>query len=150
MTNTLKTRIERVMLEGESDAEFSRRIGLSRSAVSLLLDGTTKTLKPENAYHIQDITGFSARWLQTGKGPERVGDATFDLNNVLTALEATIIVRVQESFAEARGSPQHGGKRKAGMLIEPAEQARGGGRRNPAKAGSQKQKSNKGAAGTSS
>ncbi len=34
------------------------------------MDGTTKTIKAENIFKLADLTGFSARWLATGDGPQ--------------------------------------------------------------------------------
>lgn len=58
-----------------SQAEFARLAGVSDSAVKFWLDGSTKSIKGENAVKIERGTGYSANWLIAGKGPKRVDPA---------------------------------------------------------------------------
>lgn len=57
-------------------AEFSRRIGVSKSALSQIEDGTTKSLALKTALNIQALTGYRAEWLQDGTLPKK-GKAAF-------------------------------------------------------------------------
>lgn len=49
---------------------FARETGVSPAAVTQWLDGSTKTLKAETAEKIEAVTGFSWRWLTSGRGPK--------------------------------------------------------------------------------
>lgn len=71
---TLADRIIEAMGE-MPQAEFSRRVGVSESAVNQWRLGKTKSLKAATATSIQSVTGYSAQWLVTGKGPKRIGPA---------------------------------------------------------------------------
>ncbi|OLF82684.1 hypothetical protein AWH63_06680 [Marinobacter sp. C18] len=51
--------------------EIASYCGVSPGAVSQWKKGDVKNLKFENLYRLADITGFSARWLAIGEGPER-------------------------------------------------------------------------------
>lgn len=59
-------------------AELARRLGVSKAAVSLIEDGTTKTLRHETALAMQRVTGYRAEYLATGAPPKKVseGDAS--------------------------------------------------------------------------
>lgn len=52
-------------------AEFARRIGVSKSALSQIEDGTTKSLALKTALKIQSVTGYRAEWLQDGMPPKK-------------------------------------------------------------------------------
>lgn len=54
---------------GLNGAEFARMIGISRSAVNQLENGSTKELKSSTAAAIERVSGYSAAWLSDGKGP---------------------------------------------------------------------------------
>lgn len=53
-------------------AAFAALIGLSRSAINQIDKGTTKSIKAETAFSIEDKTGYAARWVATGYGPKKV------------------------------------------------------------------------------
>ncbi len=46
--------------------------GVTPSRVYQWLRGDVKTLSAEAALHIEESTGYSARWLVLGKGPKRI------------------------------------------------------------------------------
>lgn len=71
---SLKDRIREAM-GNMTQAELARAVGKSDAAVSLWLDGSTKTLKGETAVLLERATGFRANWLITGKGPKRLESA---------------------------------------------------------------------------
>ena len=52
-------------------AEFARQMEVSKAAVTLWLNGGTRSLKADTAAKIQEVTGYSAQWLVTGEGPKR-------------------------------------------------------------------------------
>lgn len=54
-----------------SQTELGKACDLSRAAVSQWESGTTKAPTAENIFAIADATGFNARWLATGRGPEK-------------------------------------------------------------------------------
>lgn len=56
---------------GHTAASVAKLIAVSRSAVSQWIAGTTKDIKNDHLFALEDITGFSARWIATGQGPQR-------------------------------------------------------------------------------
>lgn len=56
-------------------ARFAAAIGVSKAAMSLILSGTTKTLKHDTALAIERVTGYRAEWINTGRGPQRLNTA---------------------------------------------------------------------------
>lgn len=58
-----------------NQAEIAKKLGVSRPTITQWKNGDTKNLRMENLFALADVTGFSARWLATGEGPERKEDA---------------------------------------------------------------------------
>lgn len=54
----------------ENRSEFARAIGISASAVFQIEEGRTKELKGETLVNYVRVTGYSANWLLTGRGPK--------------------------------------------------------------------------------
>lgn len=54
---------------GMTQAAFAKQLKVTRSAVHQWESGATKYVRPEHLFAVADATGFSARWLATGKGP---------------------------------------------------------------------------------
>ncbi|WP_305727746.1 S24 family peptidase [Hydrogenophaga sp.] len=67
----LADRIKEAMGDRKPGA-FAKETGVSPGAVTQWLDGSTKTLKAETAEAIEAVTGYSWRWLTTGKGQKFV------------------------------------------------------------------------------
>lgn len=68
----LKDRIRKAMEDAKlSPTELAARSGVSGGAVTHWLNGTTKALKSETADRIGKATGYNARWLALGEGPEK-------------------------------------------------------------------------------
>lgn len=71
----LSQRSERVAYaikaSGLNAATAAKRIGVSRSTVSQWCSGSTKDIKNDYLFALEDVTGFSARWIATGQGPQR-------------------------------------------------------------------------------
>lgn len=69
---------------GKLKSTVAKECGVRPSSVSQWLDGSSKSLKPENLYALARATGFSARWIAIGEGPERPTHDSDDLeSNVL-------------------------------------------------------------------
>lgn len=56
---------------GKMKKTIADECGVRPSAVTQWSDGSSKSLKPENLYALAKATGFSAKWLAIGEGPER-------------------------------------------------------------------------------
>lgn len=67
MHNRIKEARESAKL---SKSELARAMGLSRASISAWETGQVKNLKNEHLFNLSRITGFSARWIATGKGPK--------------------------------------------------------------------------------
>jgi phage repressor protein C with HTH and peptisase S24 domain len=66
-------RIEKAIKNsGKQKSQIAKECGVANSAVSQWISGETKSLKPENLFALENSTGFSARWLAIGEGPERM------------------------------------------------------------------------------
>ena len=56
---------------GLKAADVARLLHVTRSAVNQWVSDRTKDIKLDHLFGLEDMTGFSARWLATGKGPQR-------------------------------------------------------------------------------
>jgi phage repressor protein C with HTH and peptisase S24 domain len=77
MNTTMSTpaeRIEKIMrvLGVKENVEFGRMAGASKSVVGQWLSGQIKSIAPDYAYKIQDSTGYNAKWIMLGTGPEKI------------------------------------------------------------------------------
>ena len=59
---------------GLSQAEFARKIKISRSALSQIESGATKAIKLETATRMEKVTGFNAEWLGNGNGEKLISE----------------------------------------------------------------------------
>jgi len=59
---------------GLQKKQVAAACGVSNSAITQWINGDSKSLRPENLFALAELTGFSARWLAIGKGPERAQD----------------------------------------------------------------------------
>lgn len=55
-----------------NQSELAKKAGASKSMVSQWLSGLIKSISPKYAFNLQRTTGYSAEWLMTGDGPERI------------------------------------------------------------------------------
>lgn len=79
-TNTFVQRLSCALDETKITASaLAEAIGISRSAVSQLLSGKSKSMTPANLFAVADHLGYSARWLATGAGPKRLLDRASSL-----------------------------------------------------------------------
>lgn len=69
---TLAERLKLALVEaGISQSELSRRVGVTRSAVSLWFGGSTTSLDGDNLLKTAEVLGISPLWLNTGRGKMR-------------------------------------------------------------------------------
>lgn len=65
----LKHRIREAMeTDGLKPLQFSKAVGVSSGAVTHWLNGATQSLKAETANRMQQVTGYNANWIITGRG----------------------------------------------------------------------------------
>lgn len=75
---TLKERLEWALSHaGINRAELARRVRITRGAVSLWFNGTTKTLEGENLTRTAIALDVNPHWLATGEGPRETKAFTF-------------------------------------------------------------------------
>lgn len=72
-TTTIPERIEivKIALCIQEDIEFGKLCGMSKSVVNQLKSGKMKSFAARYAYKLEENTGFCAKWLQIGEGPQR-------------------------------------------------------------------------------
>lgn len=56
---------------GKSKSEIAAECGVAASSVSQWINGSSKSLKPENLYALAASTGFCPMWLGIGRGPRK-------------------------------------------------------------------------------
>lgn len=71
-TMSLSKRILEIVGAGYKKSAIARAAGKSPAAVTQWISGETKEIKADSAAGIQAVTGFSAVWIATGKGPKMV------------------------------------------------------------------------------
>lgn len=81
--STLQERIRKVLASGFSQADLARITGKSTAAVTFWANGKTLELKADTALDLEEGTGFRARWLTSGRGPEKVREIGINPNNTL-------------------------------------------------------------------
>lgn len=57
-----------------SQQRLADLLGVTKAAISQWENSATKQIKYENLIALEKITGFSAQWLSTGRGPRLVTD----------------------------------------------------------------------------
>lgn len=57
---------------GKLKSTIAKECDVRPSAVTQWIDGTSKSLKPENLYALARATGFRAEWIAIGEGPEKI------------------------------------------------------------------------------
>ena len=82
----LKDRIREAMEgAGLKKLEFAKATKRSSGAITQWLDGSTKALKAETAQQIERVTGYSARWIVSGRG-DKMASATTGHSTLALAL----------------------------------------------------------------
>jgi hypothetical protein len=69
---SLKDRTQQAIDAGHSRADLARAAGVESAAVSHWLAERTKTLKAKSTLGLSRLTGWSAEWWATGKGPREI------------------------------------------------------------------------------
>lgn len=70
MPATLSERLVDAMeMAGISNAELARLVGVTRSAVTHWVNGTSPNIRPEHLFRVADALNVEARWLAIGDGP---------------------------------------------------------------------------------
>lgn len=100
---------ERVALAIEKSGHYpssaAKALGVSAEAVLQWISGTTKTIKAENIFALADLTGYSARWLATGVGPQIVSYRNATIQHVVQVMEnlppdeQSKLARMADAFA---------------------------------------------------
>lgn len=104
-----------VTASGHTASSVARKIGVSPEAVGQWMKGPTKNLRNENLFALADATGFSARWIGTGQGPEieRYNNAAIQhvlsVMENLPAAEQDKLARMADAFTDppANDHPPH-------------------------------------------
>lgn len=77
MLDIMKTRGDRIRhvreQMGLSQEAFGKRLKVAKAAVSNWERDEVDTIRSDNLLEIQRISGFNATWIETGRGPERMG-----------------------------------------------------------------------------
>ncbi len=71
LSERIQRAIKVVIDSGRMQKDIADYCGVSPGSVTQWKNGQTKNLKFDNLYRLADLTGFSARWLAIGEGPER-------------------------------------------------------------------------------
>lgn len=70
--STIGERVARAITESNASVkDVAHACGVTVQAVYAWRRGEIKDIRNEHLFELADITGFDARWLGTGKGPER-------------------------------------------------------------------------------
>lgn len=96
-------RIAKAITDSGAEAKsIAKRCGVSLQAVYSWQRGEVKNLRNNHLFALADATGFEARWIATGEGPERQGEpdqrekALLDLYRSSDSRGKTVILRVAE------------------------------------------------------
>lgn len=68
----LKDRIQELVNAGYKKSELAQAAGKTAAAVTHWLNGETQEIKSSSAIGLQSLTGFSAVWISSGKGPKKM------------------------------------------------------------------------------
>jgi transcriptional regulator with XRE-family HTH domain len=69
---TLESRVARAISESGAEVrQIANACGVSVQAVYAWLRGDVKNMRNETLFAFADVTGFEARWIGTGDGPEK-------------------------------------------------------------------------------
>lgn len=60
-----------IAMSGKKKSQIAAECGVANSAVTQWIDGSSKSMKPENLYGLAKATGFNPEWIAMGHGPER-------------------------------------------------------------------------------
>lgn len=70
--DTLQKRIQfAITASGKNIADVAQACGVSAQAAYAWVRGDIKNLRNEHLFALADLTGFEAKWIATGNGPDR-------------------------------------------------------------------------------
>lgn len=104
MTKTLGERIARAITEANLNSRtVSARCGVSVQAVYAWQRGDINNLRAEHLFSLSDLTGFNARWIATGEGPQISSYSTRYIGQVVRIMESLPdVVQAEASAAVER------------------------------------------------
>lgn len=111
-----RIQIMKEALDITEDATFGAKGGMSKSVVNQLLSGRIKSIHPRYAYKLEETTGFCARWIMLGDGPERLEQIRYQPNSIPGKL-----YQVAEKLPEEQ---QHMLLKISNTLVEPETKGR--------------------------
>lgn len=106
--SSIGDRIKQAMdAAGFTQPDLARRIGVSKQAISAMIAGTTKAPTADNVFRIAEATGYEARWIVTGKGPQTRQEAAMDRLDIsmLSPSNQAAIRAALRAFAEQETHP---------------------------------------------
>lgn len=114
MKTTVMERIEIVKkaLNIVEDVKFGELCGMTKSVVNQLKAGKIKSFAARYAYMLEEKTGFCAKWMQLGDGPERID---LDIKQAVKIMEAMKPARRKDAvkiitpLVESEGDDGNGG-----------------------------------------
>lgn len=73
---------------GNTPSSIADRLGCTPQAVNQWMSGDTKNIKNDLLFGLEDITGYSARWITTGEGRKKVfGNDAIQMAEVFERLD---------------------------------------------------------------
>lgn len=106
-----------ITVSGKKKGEIAVECGVAPSAVTQWISGESKSLKPENLFALADATGFNARWIGIGKGPEKASDPDTDAASVN---DYALIPQYTARGASGRGYANESVEVKGGLAFKRA------------------------------
>lgn len=89
-----------IKVSGKKKGEIAKECGVAPSAVTQWLDGSVKSMKPENLFALAKATGFRAHWLATEEGAELSADILEDGPPIVSPFKAVKIVGTAQMGSE--------------------------------------------------
>lgn len=94
--DSLAERIRHVLTEtGKNQKELAKLVGVKPQAVGQWLHGQTDNIRMATLFDLEDKTGFAARWIATGQGPEKAIPATLA---PLSSAEIAVILELRRAI----------------------------------------------------
>jgi transcriptional regulator with XRE-family HTH domain len=101
---------------GLTQKELGQKMGVSHAAVGGWERGESKNLRLENLFNLEDITGYSARWISTGEGNKLVAAAPKGRSvYYLSDRESAIIEAYRQSENDDKADSGPPGRKVTGM-----------------------------------
>lgn len=94
---------------GHNPASAAKLLECTPAAVYQWIDGSTKNLKQQLLWRLADLTGYEARWISLGEGPQRIPPEVQRAKNNLLAMEPHAryaVIQVIEGLSKPKGETQ--------------------------------------------